>query len=166
MRGVGKTTLLSQIYYNARMKLEPNRVLYFSIDELKLNSFTLMDVLKSYSEIFGIDLHNEKIILLIDEIQYEKNWDLVLKNLYDTTNIFIIATGSSAVKLKESPDLARRALHKAVYPMTFREYIYLTHNIKIESLFEEVFLNGELDNFKKLYAKVYSKIPDDEAKNI
>jgi hypothetical protein len=50
--------------------------------------------------------------------------------------------------------------------MTFREYIYLTHNIKIESLFEEVFLNGELDNFKKLYAKVYSKIPDDEAKNI
>ena len=32
------------------MKLEPNRVLYFSIDELKLNSFTLMDVLKSYSE--------------------------------------------------------------------------------------------------------------------
>ena len=146
------------------MKLEPNRVLYFSIDELKLNSFTLMDVLKSYSEIFGIDLHSEKIILLIDEIQYEKNWDLVLKNLYDTTNIFIIATGSSAVKLKESPDLARRALHKAVYPMTFREYIYLTHNIKIESLFEEVFLNGELDNFKKLYAKVYSKIPDDEAK--
>jgi predicted AAA+ superfamily ATPase len=50
LRGVGKTTLLSQIYYNARMKLEPNRVLYFSIDELKLNSFTLMDVLKSYSE--------------------------------------------------------------------------------------------------------------------
>ena len=91
---------------------------------------------------------------------------MVLKNLYDTTNIFIIATGSSAVKLKESPDLARRALHKAVYPMTFREYIYLTHNIKIESLFEEVFLNGELDNFKKLYAKVYSKIPDDEAKKI
>ena len=92
LRGVGKTTLLSQIYYNARVKLEPNRVLYFSIDELKLNSFTLMDVLKSYSDIFGIDLHNEKIILLIDEIQYEKNWDLVLKNLYDTTNIFIIAT--------------------------------------------------------------------------
>ncbi|WP_245527625.1 AAA family ATPase [Methanotorris igneus] len=134
------------------------------MNELKLNNITLMDALKSYSEIFGVNLYDEKIILLLDEIQYEKQWDLILKNLYDTTNIFVIATGSSAVKLKESPDLARKTLHKPIYPMTFREYIYLTHNIKIESIFEEVILNGKLDNFKKLYARVYSQITEDEVK--
>ncbi len=164
LRGLGKTTLLSQIYHYARLKIEPNRVLYFSMDELKLNDINLMDALKAYSEIFGINLYEEKIILLLDEVQYEKHWDLVLKNLYDTTNIFIIATGSSALKLRESPDLARRALHKPIYPMTFREYLYLTKNIKIESLFEEVILNNNLDNFKKVYAKVYSLILEEDVK--
>jgi predicted AAA+ superfamily ATPase len=92
LRGLGKTTLLSQIYHYARLKIEPNKVLYFSMDELKLNDIKLFDALKAYSEIFNINPYKDKLILLLDEIQYEKHWDLVLKNLYDTTNIFIIAT--------------------------------------------------------------------------
>ncbi|MFA4669850.1 AAA family ATPase [Pyrococcus kukulkanii] len=45
----------------------------------------------------------EKAIILLDEVQYEEKWDLKLKLLHDEKRFLVIATGSSAIKLKESP---------------------------------------------------------------
>lgn len=118
VRGVGKTTLLAQLYFYATSKMPQNHVLYLSLDRLQAFGLDLLEVLETYKRI----VKPEKAIILLDEVQYEEKWDLKLKLLHDEKRFLVIATGSSAIKLKESPDLARRALHRELFPMTFREY--------------------------------------------
>ncbi|MFA4702170.1 ATP-binding protein [Pyrococcus kukulkanii] len=118
VRGVGKTTLLAQLYFYATSKMPQNHVLYLSLDRLQAFGLNLLEVLEAYKRI----VKPEKAIILLDEVQYEEKWDLKLKLLHDEKRFLVVATGSSAIKLKESPDLARRALHRELFPMTFREY--------------------------------------------
>ncbi len=75
----------------------------------------------------------EKFLILLDEVRYDKKWGLFLKNIFNATkshkNILIIATGSSAIKIKLNPDLSRRALLEELYPIKFNEYVILKNNI-------------------------------------
>ncbi|ASJ17488.1 hypothetical protein A3L04_10620 [Thermococcus chitonophagus] len=48
-----------------------------------------------------------------------KKWDLKLKILHDEKRFLLIAMGSSAIKLKGSFDLAGRAFHRKLFPMTY-----------------------------------------------
>ena len=120
LRGTGKTTLLGQLYFYALQKTP--EVLYLPVDELHLLGFTIYEAVERYVEIF----RPEKLILLLDEVHYDPRWDLTLKVLHDRRRYLTIATGSSAIKLRESPDLARRAVSLDVEPLTFLEYLHLT----------------------------------------
>ncbi|PKP56531.1 MAG: hypothetical protein CVT89_06075 [Candidatus Altiarchaeales archaeon HGW-Altiarchaeales-2] len=87
-----------------------------------------------YQEINNFRFVNlkEKLLILLDEVHYDKEWGLFLKNLFDVTkghnNILVIATGSSALKLKINPDLSRRSLLDEIYPLKFNEYALLKFN--------------------------------------
>jgi len=124
-RGTGKTTLLAQLYHDTD-KTNIN-ILYLSLDQVvQILGVTLNDVLTIYEEILGspFEQMNKRLILFIDEVQYDINWAIVLKSLYDRSNkIFIIATGSSAVMLQNNPDVGRRAIFEKLYPMCFTEYV-------------------------------------------
>lgn len=140
IRGVGKTTLLSQIYYlhkylNTSKELHlfnsiKNKI-YVTADNLVLNDFTLNDFFRFYEEYIGSSFENLKVktLILIDEIHYDKKWGLFLKTLYDRTksnkNILVVATGSSALLLQSTPDLARRSMAEKLYPLNFLEYLML-----------------------------------------
>ena len=134
LRGTGKTTLLGQLYFYILSKT--SEVIYIPVDELSLLGFSLYEAIEKYIELF----RPERPVILLDEVHYDKKWDLTLKVLHDRMEYFIIATGSSALRLKESPDLARRARHIEVKPLTFLEYLHLrgekVERIGLEALFE------------------------------
>ncbi len=134
LRGTGKTTLLGQLYFYTLSKT--SEVIYLPVDELHLLGFSLYEAVERYLELF----RPEKPVILLDEVHYDEKWDLTLKVLHDRMEYLIIATGSSVLKLKENPDLSRRAKHIEVKPLSFLEYLHLkgekVKRIGLKALFE------------------------------
>lgn len=129
LRGVGKTTILAQLFFSFRNKIEKS-ILYVSIDEVKskLNS-NLYEILDSFEEILGVSFsHLDKpLLLLIDEVHYDENWQFALKSLFDRSkNVFIVSTGSSAISLNLAADTARRCTIERLFPLVFKEFIFLS----------------------------------------
>ena len=128
LRGVGKTTLLAQLYMDLYPQ-QPANLFYLSTDQVVnvLNS-DLNTVLEEYQSITGnsFEALSHKVYLFIDEIHFDKKWASILKMIYDRSkNIFVICTGSSALSLQSTPDLARRVILEKLYPMNFTEYVLL-----------------------------------------
>jgi len=134
LRGTGKTTLLYQIYlYLIRKKnIFRERILFISIDKLKDLNYDLMSCMEVYeSKVLSEDLvtSEKPVFLLLDEVNHDPKWALTLKIIYDEyPNIFIIATGSSALELEKetSADLARRAKKEYLFPLNFIEYLKIS----------------------------------------
>lgn len=147
IRGVGKTTVLAQLYYapkfiylsqraNYRNVFSQNyEKFYLDISRLAAEGITLTEFFNYYQEVNNIkfvDL-DRKLLVLLDEVHYDEKWGLFLKNIFDATkghkNILVIATGSSALKIKMNPDLSRRSLSEELYPLKFNEYVILKNGI-------------------------------------
>ena len=164
LRGVGKTTMLYQIYdYLLKEKqISPNQILYFSCETL--NKVTKCDIFETINH-FITEIHqnslttlNKEIFLLIDESHFDKDWSLAGKIIYDQSKkIFMIFTGSSAISLEYHADAARRMLRYQISPLNYSQHLnlkfkYNTENIK-ESLSDLIF-NGEIAEAKKLEQKI------------
>jgi uncharacterized protein len=139
LRGVGKTTILAQLFYFFRDVFE-KPILYISLDDItyKLKS-NLYEALSSFEEILGESFSNltKPILLLIDEVHYDPDWQLALKSLYDKSrNVFVICTGSSAIPLNISTDIVRRSQIEKLSPLLFSEYAMLTKGKPILDLGE------------------------------
>ena len=98
------------------------------------------------------------MFILIDETQYDENWALNGKLIFDATkNIFMIFSGSSALKLSYNPDAARRLPNIPIYPLTYSEHLKLKYgNFKNDisnSLIDMIF-NGKVENTSKLERKI------------
>ena len=136
LRGVGKTTVLAQLFF-AYQKRFNGRVLYVSLDDIanKLNS-DLFVVLDAYEELLGESFSSltENILLLVDEVHFDPKWQAALKSLYDKSRrVFIISTGSSAISINRTADVARRSLIEKMYPLKFTEYIMLADTMNSRS---------------------------------
>lgn len=162
-RGIGKTTLLSQLYFE-NSDPEINR-LYLSVDQVtQMLGVTLEEILLAYEELLGtvFERLDRPTLLFLDEIQYDKKWAITLKTtVFDRTNkIFILATGSSALSLENNPDVARRALSENVFPMSFTEYLKIK-----EGKFEIKGLTNQIRTaiFESASAEeVYNKLKESE----
>ncbi|MBU0722287.1 ATP-binding protein [Patescibacteria group bacterium] len=131
LRGAGKTTLLAQLFF----KLFPQHqreLLYISVDQIvNILRSDLYSALEEYQKILGESFErlDKNIFIFIDEIHFDKNWPSVLKSIYDKSkNVFVICTGSSAISLQSTTDIARRIIFEKLYPMNFEEYIMLKTN--------------------------------------
>lgn len=135
LRGVGKTTIVFQIYdYLKKQKnIDQDRVLYFSTDELKAYlGKNILDV----TEAFIQDIHKtspvyleKEIFIFVDEAHFDSNWSETAKILFDKSKkIFMIFTGSSALNLELNVDAARRTTKEIVFPMNFSEYLTLKYD--------------------------------------
>ena len=145
LRGVGKTTLLAQLYFFEKYTASPKFVqkqkifkLYVSVDKLKGLGINLIDFYEFLKVQVFPKYPNYKILLLFDEVQYDPNWALFLKLLFDENlrnkDILVIATGSSALLLNtQNQDLVRRSLVHKVLPEKFVEFLKLHKNIKIKT---------------------------------
>lgn len=131
LRGVGKTTLLWQaadyIYKNYTQN-----IYFFHLADLKNYNIGVKEIHKGFEEYFAdgkLWSYKEKVVFLFDEIHEDPNWASDLKILYDLfLRVFVVATGSSALLLQSTADLVTRMLIQHVYPLSFTEYVGLTHS--------------------------------------
>lgn len=125
LRGVGKTTILAQLFFKCKKVLKSNHVLYITVDDIMTAGLNLSEVLTGYETILGKSFESQPdpIILFIDEVQQDPKWAAVLKSMYDKArNVFVVCTGSSAVQLQTNADVARRGIFEKLYPLNFSEY--------------------------------------------
>ncbi len=140
LRGVGKTTLLAQLFLRAIPRDEA-QAFYLSIDEIvRQFKITLWELMEAYEEILRkpLELLDRPVFFFFDEVHYDPDWDAAIKTFYDRSkNIFVICTGSSATLLRKqiSADSARRAYILEMLPLRFTEYMHLLEN---KDLFSDV----------------------------
>lgn len=156
IRGVGKTTLLYETYnYLTRNKnIPPSQVLYISYDEIshieQTNIKEVIDIYLKNKHDTKLSLLKKKIFILVDESQYDKNWALSGKIIFDKTkNIFMIFSGSSALDLEYNPDASRRIDKERINPLNYGEHLRLKYNIKIEDISEslqKLVFEGDITN--------------------
>lgn len=129
LRGVGKTTILAQLFLNHHPEVADRRMLYVSLDEVvNVLGSSLRDVLSTYEQIIGESFEKltRPVFIFIDEAQYDPKWGSVLKSLYDRSNkIFIVCSGSSAVSLQTNPDVIRRSIFLKLFPASFSEFLMI-----------------------------------------
>ena len=135
LRGVGKTTLLAQLFLNLYPRYSQD-MLYISTDQVvnELDS-DLYSVFEEYQKILGMAFEklDRNLFIFIDEIHFDKKWAAVLKSIYDRSKkVFVVCTGSSALSLQSTTDLARRIVVEKLYPMNFTEYMLI--KTKYESI--------------------------------
>ncbi len=129
LRGVGKTTILAQLFLNHHQEVGEHRILYVSLDEVvNVLGSSLRDVLTAYEKIIGVSFEKltEPVFIFIDEAQYDPKWASVLKSVYDRSNkVFVACSGSSAVSLQTNPDVIRRSIFQKLFPTSFSEFLMI-----------------------------------------
>lgn len=126
IRGVGKTTLLLQLFG------EFKEAFYFSADSLLVRTETLYAVVEQAYRA------GHKVVF-IDEIHKYPRWIGELKNISDDFTLQTLASGSSVASIKKgSIALGRRALDIPLPPLTLGEFFYLREGLRHEATMEEV----------------------------
>ena len=129
LRGVGKTTILAQLYLKYYPEVGDRRMLYISLDEVvNVLGSSLKDVLAAYERIIGESFEKltKPVFIFIDEAQYDPKWASVLKTVYDRSNkVFVACSGSSAVSLQTNPDVIRRSIFQKLFPTSFTEFLMI-----------------------------------------
>ncbi|MFA4880828.1 MAG: AAA family ATPase [Candidatus Doudnabacteria bacterium] len=163
-RGVGKTTLMAQAC--AEYKRKVDNVLFLSIEDAKnLFGVGISALMSAYENILGDDLESIKkpVLIFLDEIQSDPKWAITLKSFFEkTSNVFFCCTGSSALILQTTTNLARRAIFEKLPPMCFTEYEMIKNNIYPPRLKEKIRqavyfskdVNEVYDNLLKLQPEV------------
>ncbi|WP_457558902.1 ATP-binding protein [Candidatus Harpocratesius sp.] len=125
LRRVGKTMIMKKIIQNEISKgFSTRHILYFSFDEFQNKSLEI--IISEFENLTEIDCQNDKVFLILDEIQKMKNWENQIKTFYDLyPNIKIILSGSESLFIKRSSKetLAGRLFLFKIEQLSFREYL-------------------------------------------
>lgn len=166
LRGVGKTTLLWQTAHHIYLN-HHKYIYFFNVNTLKnlgidlhiaLEYFQRHILKKRFNEL------SEPITFLFDEVHDDDNWSKTLKILYDEARTaLILCTGSSALLLNQTADLARRMRIEKIYPFKFIEFVaaktYMENNGKM--IYPERGLSNGLKE-----SLFYSEKPDEAFRKI
>lgn len=121
-RRVGKTFMIKQLIHEARQNgMSPNNILYASIDTPIYSGISLEKFLD-----FLPTQYSEQKLVIFDEIQYLKDWEMHLKDLIDTyPSVKFVASGSAAaaLRLKSQESGAGRFSDFMLPPLTFYEFL-------------------------------------------
>ena len=135
LRGIGKTTVMFQVYeYLKSLKVPPKHLIYLPADEvtsyLGSNLAKVIDVYIEKQLNTSLAKLDKPIFIFIDEAHYDKNWAAVVKTIHDhSKKIFVFVTGSSAIALDVTTDTARRSTKAPMFPLGFWEYEILKNNL-------------------------------------
>ena len=126
-RGVGKTTMFLQ--YLKEHPSEAENALYISLDTAWIETKEIFELAKYHVEHGGTRL-------FLDEVHYLKDWQRLVKNLYDNFRELRIAyTGSSVLRIAEGfGDLSRRQVAYSLAGLSFREYLQLEGVCDLDSV--------------------------------
>ena len=125
-RRVGKTVMLQQLIGDAITSgFPPDCILFASLDTPLYSGMPLERLLELFSKQTGHSLHARRLVIF-DEIQYHKDWEVHLKVLVDRyANTRFIASGSAAaaLRLKSQESGAGRFTDFFLPPLTFAEFL-------------------------------------------
>lgn len=147
LRGVGKTTLMWQLAKYTYNNVTTN-IYQFNVNALSSNGITILEVMETLqTEVLKkrFNEYTEPIIFLFDEVHDDENWKTTLKIIYDECRTaFIIATGSSALLINQSADLAARMKVEKIYPFKFTEFINAKGAFKNNKIYPPKKVSNEL----------------------
>jgi len=125
LRRIGKTTLLKLFIKDLilREQVRPEHILYISLDDYLLSKRSILEIVEEYRKIHKLSIR-QKVFLFLDEISYQKDYEIQLKNIYDLGTAKTYASSSSASILKgRKPYLTGRSLTIEVLPLDFQEFL-------------------------------------------
>jgi len=170
LRGVGKTTVLLQLYKDFIKKgWGPDEIVYISMDKAIFSGKNITDLIEEYQErvLFNYLVKSDKkFIFLIDEAHYSPRWDLEIKIIHDEApNTMFVISGSSALQLGMSPDLARRSISENLFPLNFLEHLLLNQqkepHSEITNAFRDlIFGSCDINEIEKKYSDVVKPLND------
>lgn len=169
LRGVGKTTLLFQLYdYLLGKGVNQNQILYFSGDNLtQLLGSNVRDIV----EVFSREIHeklpvnlDKQLFVFVDEAQEIVGWSKQGKVIYDQSKkIFMIFTGSVALDFELDVNAVRRTRKEMIFPLSFKEHLSIKYpNYFFKDISSELMnciLNGNVENITKLEKEFMDSIP-------
>lgn len=127
VRRSGKSSILFDLINKLRVYEQKENIIYINFEDdrlypLELRSLDLL--MESYYELFP-DKRSEKVYLFLDEIQAVENWEIYIRRIYDTLNLQIFITGSSAKLLSTevATSLRGRTISYEIFPFSFKEYL-------------------------------------------
>lgn len=170
-RRVGKTILIHQIIQDLLdSKVNPNRILYLSVDEVELKDggAQIRDILEAYSKYIikkPLDSLDEKHYLFLDEIQEISDWEKIIKNWYDLSyNLKFIISGSSSIWISKGTEesLLGRIKSTIMMPLKFSEVLRYRNIIPEDSYLsrqelKESLIKSVQDNNPEIFKKQLEK---------
>jgi len=145
LRRIGKTTLMKMVIHSLIRDygIKPSHIFYISLDFYGLEHYSILQIVEEFLKLQKISI-TQKTFLFLDEVAYKNDFSLQLKNLYDTFNVKIYASSSSASVLKDKKALLTgRERVVEILPLNFNEFMKFK-NISIKKadnhLFERTFL--------------------------
>ena len=162
LRGVGKTTLLAQLYLN--QELADAVKFYMSLDQAQLAGAEMSDVVVALEAKLGCPLAEVKqpVFVFLDEVHSLPKWSLAAKILYDRCpKLFLICTSSSALALWTNEDIARRARFVRIGPLSLPEAAFI--NASNEDYPWDYFNPNELRPNIELGGKIKSALFDSDS---
>ena len=170
LRGVGKTTLVFQLFdYLMEKGIKKEQILYFSGDNLKqLLNNTFHDIVKTY--IHNYHAYNglkEKIFIFVDEAQESNDYYKQAKNINNTSkNIFILIIGTKKLTTDNNYNTINSNEQQNIPPLNFREYLTITNEIKTNKKLPQNLINtiqtGQINETNKLEKEFYKSINNKE----
>lgn len=175
VRRCGKSTLLKQLIDELiNNQQTPNQnILFLNLEQPYLLQYT--DDINQLENIFQtyltLKLPKGQIYVLLDEVQFFRNWPVFIKSHYEKKKIKFIITGSNSSLLSSEMItlLSGRALSIELYPLSFREYM-TTFNIEFQTkekrLANRQVLNHHLLNYIKngSFPEIFH-LPDEQLSN-
>ena len=144
LRRVGKTSLMKLIISELLQHVEANHIFYISLDDYLIQKNSILEIVNEFRRIHKIKVE-EKIYLFFDEVTYKDDFQIQLKNIYDSQNAKIFVASSSASKLRDKKArLTGRAITLDIKPLDLNEFLYFK-NIEIKKRDTQLYKSYFLD---------------------
>ncbi len=164
LRGTGKTTLLWQTAKYIYENNLNNDIYFFNVELLIDKGINIRELSETMEEMPKFE---EQTVLLFDEVHEDPRWSKRLKILFDSIDAFIICTGSSALLLQTTADLATRMHILHTYPLQFTEYVTIAKNKQLadeqeikNKLKSALFFSENIDELKEKITTVIPQITE------
>lgn len=128
MRRSGKTHFIYQtINELLNQGVSKEQILFINFEDdrlLPMNSQEMGQLLDAFYSVYP-ENHNRPCYVFLDEVQNVENWHLVVRRYFDSKNVQLYLTGSSAKLLSKeiNTSLRGRSLALEISPYSFREYL-------------------------------------------
>jgi len=154
MRRVGKTYFLFQKIAELLKTVPLSRILYINFEDDRLRPID-QEKLRNLIDAFYTlhpENHDNQCYLFLDEIQNVENWHEVIRRYFDTKNVKIYLTGSSAKLLSKeiATSLRGRSIATEIWPFSLNESMQMKQNKEYFEL-RDLPVIGKM-NFDKLNA--------------